>query len=210
MTQAGSIPRLIHRVWVSGSPAMPDGFIANGEAWARLHPGWTVRTWTGPEGFTMRNAAIYDAGPPNDLMRYRADLLRLEVLLIHGGLYVDMDVTPLRCVEPLLHGRAAFAAFSPNTWRGQHVISNAIMAAVPGHAWIARCVDTMPDSVLQHRGSFLAMMTGPHHVNRSLRSWDDVHIAGPEAVYPTTPAGTANAYTHHAWANGRGPKAVRV
>jgi mannosyltransferase OCH1-like enzyme len=194
------IPRIIHRIWIEGSPPMPSAFVANGVRWAALNPGWTVRHWAGPD-FRMRNACLYRRAPANDALRYRSDLLRLEILAREGGVYVDADMEPLRPLDELLTGHAAVAAYSPNQWKGERVLSNAFLAAVPGHPWILRCVEKMPLSIQAHRGQFLAMVTGPHHVNRCLRPGDDVHLLEPATLYPTTAAELACAYAFHAWAN---------
>lgn len=197
------IPRVIHRIWIKGSPPASPEAIRNGELWKALNPGWEVRTWSGPEGFRMDNACLYRRAPANDSFRYRADLLRLEILARFGGLYVDMDVEPLKPIEPLLDGAgSALAAWSPNLWKGQRVLSNAIMASVPGHAWVVRCVKMMRVSLQQYHGQFLAMVTGPHHVNRCLRNpGDGVTVLDSSAVYPMNGHEMAEAYTFHSWAN---------
>jgi mannosyltransferase OCH1-like enzyme len=194
-------PRLLHRIWIEGSPPMPVPFIESGQAWADMNPGWTVRLWGGPD-FPMRNACLYRRAPAGDAFRYRSDLLRLEILLRHGGVYVDADMQPLRPLDELLDGapNTAFAAHSPDRWKGQRIISNAFLATVPNHPWMLRCVRKMPISVQAFRGTFTAMMTGPHHVNRCLEPGDDVRVLEPSTVYPTTKAEAESAFAFHAWA----------
>ena len=195
------IPRLIHRIWIEGSPPASPEMVRHGVRWEELNPGWTVRTWGGPDGFTMTNACLYRRAPWTDGLRYRSDLLRLEILLRFGGLYVDMDVEPLRPIEGLMEGSEAVAAWSPNLWKGKRVLSNAFLAAVPGHPWIQRCVDKMRMSIQTYTGQFTAMVTGPHHVNRCLQKGDHVTILEPPVVYPTRAEELPTAYTFHSWAN---------
>jgi len=205
-TEGGDvIPRIIHRIWIEGSPPMPADFIMAGQRWADLNPGWTVRLWGGPD-FHMRNACLYRRAPAGDRFRYRSDLLRLEILLRHGGVYVDADMDPLRPLDELFDGAAntAFAAHSPDRWKGQPILSNAFLAAEPNHPWILRCVRRMPVSVQRFQGAFTAMVTGPHHVNRCLEPGDDVRVLSPETVYPTTAEQAATAFAFHSWANRKG------
>jgi mannosyltransferase OCH1-like enzyme len=194
------IPRIIHRIWITGSPPASADMVRNGALWRELNPGWEVLTWAGPTGMRMKNACLYRRPPAADAHRYRADLLRLELLAVYGGVYADMDITPLRPLADLLPaGATAAAAYSPNLWKGQRVLSNAFMAAVPGHSWIARCVARMSVSVQMFRGQFLAMVTGPHHVNRCLQATDDVTILDTSKVYPTTRAEHSTAAMFHTW-----------
>lgn len=195
------IPRVIHRIWIAGSPPAPPVMIRNGRLWRDLNPGWEVRTWSGPEELRLRNECLYKRAPRADGFRFRADLLRLEILEQVGGLYVDMDVEPLRPVEELLEGEGAVAAWSPNRWKGERVLSNAFMAAEPGHPWIARCVFKMRLSVRTYAGQFLAMVTGPHHVNRCLRPEDGVKVYESRVIYPRTHRELQDAFTFHTWEN---------
>ncbi len=197
------IPKIIHRIWeTEGSPPPTPKMIRNGVLWAQMNPEWEVKLWTnGPEGFWMANECLYrNAAPPgHDGFRFRADLLRLEILYHSGGLYVDMDTEPLRPIGDLLEGKSAVAAYSPNRWKGKRIVTNAIMAAEPGHPWIKRCIDKMKMSIQTHRGRFLAMVTGPHHINRCLAPEDDVHLLETSLLYPMTLAELSGAYTLHSW-----------
>jgi len=184
---------------------MPQDFVKNGEAWKKLNPTWEVITWTEPT-FVIVNECLYKRPPrhlgPVDQLRYRSDLLRLEILHQYGGLYVDTDIEPLRPIESLVAGHDALVAFSPNKWKGHSVATNALMWAVPRHDWIKRCIIKMPMSIRMFPNAFLARITGPHHINRCLT--DDVHVLPAETVFPTTLAQLGSAYTFHSWANRTG------
>lgn len=194
------LPRVIHRVWIDGSPDPTARSVAHGERWAELNPGWEVREWTSPD-FTMINRRFYDAPPSHDQLRFKADLLRLEILFLHGGVYVDYDIEPLRPIEPILTGVKAAAAYSPSRWKGRPILSNAVMAAAPGHIWLHRCVHFMGRSIAAYSGQFLAMMSGPHHINRCLRTEDGVTILPTPVIYPTYNSEVEEAVTFHEWSN---------
>lgn len=195
------IPKIIHRIWIEGSPPMAPAYIEAGQKWATMNPGWTVKHWSGPP-FRMVNSCLYEkAAPPHDRFRFKADLLRLELLLKYGGVYIDADMEPLRPLDSLLDGADAIAGWSPDRWKGKRILSNAFIGAVPGHPWIARCVAKMRLSVQAFQGKFLALMTGPHHVTRCLEAKDRVTTLEPAVLYPRTAEELAAAFTFHAWAN---------
>ena len=198
-----SIPKIIHRIWeTKDSPLPTSQMMRNGKLWGEMNPDWDVRLWqNGAEDFLMANECLYRKEAPSghNGFRFRADLLRLEILHNLGGFYVDMDVEPLKPLGALLNGKSAVAAYSPNRWKGKRIISNAIIGAEPNHPWIIRCIGKMRMSIQTYRGNFLAMVTGPHHVNRCLLPKDDVHIFEPSVLYPTTLAELSEAYTLHTW-----------
>lgn len=197
------IPKLVHRIWVEGSPLLPDEYAEAGERWRELHPDWIVQDWTFPP-FPLRNKKLWDEAPEADALRYRSDLLRLELLARYGGVYVDMDVVPLRPFDSLLEGSSAFAGYSPDRWKGERVVTNAIIGAAPFHPWILRAVETAEDSVREFGGSFTAMVVGPHHVNRALDPDDDVLVLDAPFLYPRTKQEGEAAFSYHMWATRNG------
>ncbi|HEV2074761.1 MAG TPA: glycosyltransferase [Thermoleophilaceae bacterium] len=132
------IPRLIHRVWL-GSDPMPEEFEHYAETWRAHHPDWEMRLWT--------DTNLPELRFPEALERCRnhgerSDVLRNEVLLRHGGLYVDTDVECKRPIEPLIGDAPAFAA-----WVRPGRIGSAVMGAVPGHPAVERLLTEMQQRV---------------------------------------------------------------
>ena len=93
------IPKIVHQIWVgpNDKPEYLEGYSAKLK---ELHPDWDCRLWT-------------EDSLPTDLLRTeyldklrapaeRADLLRLELLYRFGGLYIDIDMVPLRPMDPIL------------------------------------------------------------------------------------------------------------
>lgn len=195
-----NLPRVVHRIWIEGSPAIQGRARHFSTRWKAMNLGWEVREWTGPE-FTMINQSLYDHPPVHDSFRFKADLLRLEILHRFGGVYVDMDVEPLRPIEDLLTGGVAYAAYSPNLWHDKRIISNAFIASEKKHPWIHRCITHMEESIETYGGQFLAMVTGPHHVNRCLLPSDDVTILPTSVIYPVYSSEVMKAYMFHSWDN---------
>lgn len=209
------IPRLLHRIWLN--PPMPAEFVTYGRRWQELHPDWMLTEWDGWRDLKVPAllAGLWDAAPERDGTRWRADLLRLGILYRLGGLYVDTDVEPLRPVDELLGGRGCVVALSANLGPGNRpVVSNAVIAAEPGHPFLRAAIRQMPESVNRYRGARTAYVTGPWHLQRVLesRAWPDVAVLPSSSFYPQSNAARDRgeapdlnaAYGWHRWATSRG------
>jgi len=135
--RGGALPS--HRGWTGvrrGPGPLPGWFAAHGESGASLNPGWEVRLWT-------------EETIPEDLRRpevrerlrvpaERSDILRLEILWRHGGVYVDTDFECIRPLEPLVGGLDFFCAYLKP---GQ--ANNAFIGATSGHPILDRALDEL-------------------------------------------------------------------
>src|SRR5918912_1772904 len=95
--------------------------------WLAAHPGWDHRIWSDGNRPALANEAAFRAA---EVPAQRADILRYEVVLRHGGVYLDADFECLRNVEELLDGVTAFAGEEEP---GQ--LASGVFGAVPGHPW---------------------------------------------------------------------------
>jgi inositol phosphorylceramide mannosyltransferase catalytic subunit len=162
---------MIHRIWLGGGP-MPEEFERYGRTWSEFHPGWEMRLWT--------DHNLPELLHPDALERCRnegeqSDLIRYEVLLRFGGVYVDTDVECLRSFDPLL----AADAFAGETRPGK--LGSAIVGAVPGHPGIGLLLE-----IASQRAGFghQAASTGPRLLTDVLLGRDDVRVFGSEVFYP--------------------------
>jgi len=207
------IPRILHRIWFG--PKMPAEFVAYGEVWRRVMPHWEHRLWTESDvPHDLVNREAFAKAPPGDAHRWRSDILRLELLLRYGGVYVDADTEPLKPLDDLLDGVGCFVAWSPNLAKdGRRVLTNATMGAIPWHPFVQELVNEIPASVARFAGNSVAKVTGPYHLDRVWRSklWPDVTTFPARVFYPQTAqdnyAGRtpnlAGSWTWHRWANRR-------
>ena len=209
------IPRIIHRLWLHPpGPPMPAIFRAYGEQWRTLNPGWEVRDWTSLDAFgPLANQQGFDA-IRRDLHRYRSSLVRTELLLRYGGVYVDTDMEPLRPIIPLVDGHVCVLAESANRGaRGQAVLSDSFIAAEPGHPLLAEVVRTLPAAAEHYRGRHAAVWIGPQHLDRTYRNrtWPGVTVLEPRVLYPQSiaarnagrPVDLSQCYAWHHWNNTR-------
>jgi inositol phosphorylceramide mannosyltransferase catalytic subunit len=173
------IPRTFHFVWLGGKP-MPAEFVGFRRTWADHHPDWQIVVWDESTLPVLRNQAAFDALPT---WSQKVDLASFEILLRHGGVYLDTDFECLKDIEPLLAGLDLFGASED----GVHTC-HGIVGAVPGHPLIERIVDAFPQSIADHGHEGAAHATGPHHITRVVAAWraegHDATVFGPELFYP--------------------------
>lgn len=169
-----TIPRIIHRLWLGDAP-IPDQFQRFGEEWARLHPDWTMWLWTDENVNvdTLVNREDYlladrprPGHPVGESLAKRSDLLRLEILLQHGGVYVDMDMEPLQNFD-VFCDNGFFAGYEDG-----HHLCNAVMGAEAGHPFVKVLVNDVSDSITRNFHKPLPVQTGPQFLTREWRFFD--------------------------------------
>lgn len=169
------LPRTFHRIWLGTQP-MPIEFLQFGESWLCHHPGWTLHTWTDAHVDRLINTEAFRRSAARS---GKANVLRYEILLHHGGIYIDTDFECLRNLEPLLQGVACFVAEqSPG------FANNAIMGAVPGHPFVRDLVRNLSGRVAGFAGLPSIKQSGPYYMNEVLRGRRDVTIFPSELFYP--------------------------
>ncbi|GGM60920.1 glycosyltransferase family 32 protein [Dactylosporangium sucinum] len=196
------MPRVFHRVWFGGP--MPEREQAFGATWQRHHPGWEMRLWREDDLPPLVNQAAFDAAGS---WAQKADIFRYELLLAHGGIYVDTDFECFRSIEPLLAGVDACTA-REDGFRA----SIGLLGCVPGHPFFAAVVAALADSIAWRPDRPPNEQTGPELLTRTLVEQDALGhpvpaVFGPELFYPyhwTEPhrAGQTfpDAYAAHHWA----------
>lgn len=176
----------MHRIWLGPEPP-PDEFASYGESWSRLNPGWDVRLWTEetiPEDLRRPEARERLRVPAE-----RSDILRLELLWRHGGVYVDTDMECVRPIEPLIGGLDFFCAYLKP---GQ--ANNAFVGATPGHPILDRALDEIRP---REWHGYDKAAAGPEFLSALLEQYPEVAVFAPELVYPNTPEQRATAYAIH-------------
>jgi inositol phosphorylceramide mannosyltransferase catalytic subunit len=155
-----SIPRIIHQVWLGGEPpAEVAGWL---ETWAAHHPGWEHLVWNDGNVPVLQNQSLFDAASSYAM---KADILRLEVLLKWGGVYVDADYECHRPIDGLVDG-VPLILLSEGP-----ILTNSFIAATPGHRLIQTLVEALskvdPFDVTTGHASVLST-SGPKFLTRTL------------------------------------------
>lgn len=156
---------IIHHVWPAHDP-IPYTFRANMETFARHNPGWRQKIWTEADidGLEMVNRDLYDAAKteaPDDWIRWRADIARLEIVYQFGGIYADTDAECVAPLEPLLEYPCWFAE-SPNA--PGHA-TQAVFGAEPGHPFIGHALHKLPQSAARNKGKRINHRVGSRFVD---------------------------------------------
>jgi hypothetical protein len=127
---AATQQNVIWLFWAQGWNEAPTIALICADSWERHNPGWVVRR------LSLANLSAFDARPeeggydflPPTTSPHYADLVRMELLRKHGGLWVDATVL---CVKPIEHwlalpnvSRACFFAVRKSTFDSFGSVSN--------------------------------------------------------------------------------------
>ena len=168
---------------------MPKEFAAYTESWRKLHPDWEHRLWTEQNlPSDLRRPEVYER---LRVPAERSDILRLEVLWRHGGVYVDTDFECRRSLEPLIEGLDFFTAdLKPGR------VNNAFIGSLPGHAILDRALAELKPREFHGYDKHAA---GPLFFDRLVSHYPEVTVFPAELFYPATPAEREAAVAvHHA------------
>ncbi len=182
-------PRIIHQIWFDwGAPTPCDESLKFMNRWRELHPGWEYSLWGESEALEFVRAEapeFLDFYTDLRLGIQRCDVFRLIVLLVRGGMYVDVDIEPLKCMEGT---RATFDLVlvqSVNSPR--RAISNYMIMASARHPFIAEVLNRMARAHPHPRTGlawlstnfFIIESTGPGAIDRVARERPD--LLGPRS-----------------------------
>ena len=189
------IPKIFHRIWVGNNP-MPAEFVRYGQGWIDRHPGWEMRLWTDANRpHPLRNEALYSANRP---AAERSDILRWELMLQFGGVYIDTDFECIRNIEPLLANHAVCMARESDTY-----LANAFLAGKPWQPLFRVVVEALAAKWRRDRKNVSAN-SGPMFLTALLKEHPELvyHTIGHRDVFPdrTNPAAVAAAYAVHHYA----------
>ena len=169
------IPPIVHQIWLGSPP--PEKYREWMTTWMNWH-GWTYRLWT-DEDVRCRelyNQELYDRA---DNYGEKSDILRLEILLEHGGMYVDVD---FECIRPdifdALHRTWDFyIGFEPlehGLLDGYDMFKfcNALIGAAPGHPIVQKLITDLKSNYIACKHLWTVEKTGPAYVTRTIFTYE--------------------------------------
>jgi len=164
------IPRIIHRTL----PAVPrDDVAAIWEKVVRNSPGWERRTYQSP-----RDPADWPmTGHLFRLCRDKAeesDLVRLEALWVHGGVYLDSDMEVTQNLDWVLDEECLTG------WEDGNFFGMAFIAAEPQHP----AIGLLMKEFVKHVEAQTARSTFPAVATRVWAGRPDVKVLPQKALYP--------------------------
>jgi hypothetical protein len=131
----GKIPKIIHQIWLGQKPK-PSYFAKFRQKIRELHPEWEYRLWTDKE-LELFCFSMKDLLEKSENFGEKSDILRCEILLKMGGVYIDSDVDFLKSLDPFVERYNFFAGCEhPHEIIETErllLISNSIIGSVPDH-----------------------------------------------------------------------------
>lgn len=141
-TEAG-IPRTIWFVWFQGLARAPYVVRKCHESWVTRNPSWRVVNLD-QDALPAVTSLDYTSGHLATLSRqHQADLLRLDLLTHHGGVWADATCFCVQPLEAWLIPRIESGFFAFHRPRPDRIISNWFLAAQPGNVLVSRLFDWM-------------------------------------------------------------------
>lgn len=152
------IPRIVHQIWL-GSP-VPKKYQDWMTTWMNWQ-GWEYKLWTDKEVKELKlvNQEIYDK-----VTNYgqKSDILRMELLYMMGGIYVDTD---FECRNAdffeVLHNNVDFYAGIEPLEHSFLRINNAIIGCAPGHPLMEKMIRELPAHFEATKKRWALISTGP-------------------------------------------------
>jgi mannosyltransferase OCH1-like enzyme len=194
------IPRTIHHIWIGPDP-LPEHHRPWMETWKHHHPDWEHRLWTEenlPEDPIRTEIHEHLRAPVE-----RADILRLELLYRHGGVYVDTDLECLRPIDDLIADQE-FVGICLKPGR----VTNTLIASAPGHPLLKKALrEVRPMKVYwtPNAKRSIKEVAGPPLLQGLVRKQPNLKLLEPPLCFPATDEERESAIAvHHkerAWLN---------
>ena len=153
------IPNIVHFIWLKGDLSRPFSFInyLSIRSVAEVHkpnkiylhcdhvepdnPNWQA---------VMPYVEIRRAHPPEEIggkhlryAQYKSDVIRLEILLKHGGVYLDCDFILLKPLHDLMISPLTMVQDGPE----KQSVSNGVIICAPEQAFLADWLAAIPEEL---------------------------------------------------------------
>ena len=191
---SGYIPKLIHQIWIG--PRLPPilgkycstfknmkGYRYKLWRTKDLHEANFPHTWKYIEKLLQAPKIIY---------AMIADLMRIEILYHHGGIYVDTSFEAVKNLDVILdHTKAKFIMSNELSCglkcRGGDkkalYISNSFIVSTPGYIVLSRLISNEYLSMIDFTTN-ANYATGPYYVRSGILSYKEIKILPTTMIYP--------------------------
>ena len=132
------IPKIFHQIWLNGN--MPKEYQELTEILLSLHPDWDYKLWTSKNRPRLFNEEIYKNIP---FWKFKADLIRYEILLKEGGVYLDVDFLFQKNMDSFLQNE--FIVINQKNFKAPPGLNNCLMGFPEEHPVIKYLVMKIPD-----------------------------------------------------------------
>ncbi|CAJ1385748.1 unnamed protein product, partial [Effrenium voratum] len=185
------IPKVIHQIWI-GPKEPPCLWIDTFRVeYLASHPGWGFHLWSDDEvaRLPMINEEIYNK---ERMWQCKADILRLEFLWHHGGMYVDADMISVeqKSLDKILdlgNETGWVIAYEPDTKdKPYSILGNSVIACTPHHPLTLMLILYLKQTFHHKRDHIdVFAVTGPVMYTKCLvDSKMPISLAPQEWLYP--------------------------
>lgn len=135
------INKVFHQIWINKiNPELPDQFKRYRDTWLEHHPDWEYRLWN------LENLDFLpeckDLLPQCQHPAQMADLLRIEILFRHGGVYIDTDFECLKSIDQIIPEVGDFGCSEDG-----RCISIGIIGAERGSPILREVINSFPNAL---------------------------------------------------------------
>lgn len=160
------------------------------------HPGWEVTLWTSVDqfGLLQNKRAFFGADalaplpPKGNPGQVRSNVLRFEIMLRYGGVFLDTDIWCHQSLEPLVaqaesEGKAGILGWEvQDRWLGE-----AVIAAHPKAGFMQRIVDGLEPWAFRRARRAATVTVGPQYITPRLLGSPELHdvmVVPEHTFYP--------------------------
>ena len=208
-----NIPKIIHQIWIGCK--VPEIISLYMNDWKKMN-GWDYKLWSDkdlhrenfPKTWYLIEQILRHERPVYAMI---SDLMRLEILYKHGGVYLDTTFEKVKNLTPLLD-KPGYEFVMSNEVSDPDLelpfISNSFIASVPGYIVIKRLLSK---AKLSHVDVLNAanIETGPYYVRTGIKNSREVTLIPTCFIYPYDIESIWNRGTSKCVSNYRRPGFVR-
>jgi len=222
------IPKIIHQIWYQGYDKLPEKYHPMQQSWKEIHPHWEYYLWDQKKIEQLIEESypdVYETYTKLPRMIQKIDFAKYIILHKYGGVYVDMDMKSLKCLDDLFEkypDKDLFAAeldigctskWCLSIWVATEskyvngpLYNNAFFACIPEHKFWKDVINEVSHN--RHRKWYqtftqhLLNSTGPMMITHVLRSKNhDFQSLPTEMFEPRRRCDFAQAYAIHYFSN---------
>ncbi len=182
------IPKIIHQIWIGNE--MPDILKVYTNEWEKMR-GWDYKLWSNndlhkdnfPITWGLIKKIMCLEKPVYAMI---ADLMRLEILYHHGGVYLDTTFEKVKNLNTLLEKKGYKFVMSNEIQDPDlklRYISNSFIASVPRYVVLKRLMSPKKLAKIDIHGR-ANKQTGPYYVRTGVKKKKEVTLIPTKKIYP--------------------------
>jgi mannosyltransferase OCH1-like enzyme len=197
---------ITHQIWKGEK--MPNIFNEYRKEWLDMFPDYNHMFHKDDDLRDLIKNYYFDYLEIYDSFQYdieRIDFFRCAMLHHYGGIYIDLDVLPLKSLDSFLSENKVILGFEPDEhlthWkinRGNKIIGNALMISPKGNVFWLNLMDYIKKNYVWGKGP--VYNTGPICISKFYKEHPDyfknVIITDSNCFYPITNGSTNKTQTY--------------